>query len=101
MSDELVLIAPYIAVPSETVMPPVEEAPLPGTTLQTPQPEQVRIVEAVFTPDDKEANLVAGLMGMWTGTLLLHDLMVEHLTPPVGDDLSRRKKERDDDGPDR
>jgi hypothetical protein len=77
MSDEFALVAPKIAIPSETVTPPVEHAPLPGVTVEAPPPEQVKAAEAYFTRQE-ENHLVAGLMGMWTGTLLLHDLAVEH-----------------------
>ena len=87
MSHESLLVAPRVVVPSETVVAPVEEAPLPCTSVEVPRPEQVRAVEAVFThQDDKETHLVGGLLGMWTATMLLHDLTVEHLSPPTNEE---------------
>ena len=77
MSDEFALVAPKIVIPSETVVPPVEQAPLPGVTVEAPPPEQARAAEAYFTRE-QENHLVAGLMGMWTAGVLLHDLAVEH-----------------------
>ncbi len=77
MSDEFALIAPRIAIPPETITPPLAEAPLPGVTVEAPPPEQGRAAEAYFTRHE-ENHLVAGLMGMWTGALLLHDLAAEH-----------------------
>jgi hypothetical protein len=76
MSDEFVLIAPKVVIPAETVTPPVD-APMPGVTVEAPPPEQVRAAEAYFTRQE-ENHLVAGLMGMWTGALVLHDLAAEH-----------------------
>jgi hypothetical protein len=97
MSEELVLIAPQIVVPSETVMPPLPEAPLPGTSLEMPQPEQIQAVDGVFTrQQDEEAQFVAGLIGLWTATLLLRDLTVEHLSGPVDEEKPRRKFQRDE-----
>jgi hypothetical protein len=77
MSDEFALVAPRIEIPSETVTAPVEQAPLPGVTVEAPPPEQARAAEAYFTRQ-QENHLVAGLMGMWTGAMLLHDLAAEH-----------------------
>jgi hypothetical protein len=77
MSDEFILVSPKVVIPAEVVMPPVEQAPLPGVTVGAPAPDQVRATEAYFSRQE-ENHLVAGLMGMWTGTLLLHDLAVEH-----------------------
>src|SRR5438067_13180807 len=77
MSDEFALVAPRVEIPAETVTAPIEQAPLPGVTVEAPPPDQARAAEAYFTRQH-ENHLVAGLMGMWTGTLLLHDLAAEH-----------------------
>jgi hypothetical protein len=77
MSDEFALVAPQVVIPVETIQAPVEQAPLPGVTVEAPPPEQMRAAEAFFSRQ-QENHLVAGLMGMWTGTLLLHDLALEH-----------------------
>jgi hypothetical protein len=92
MSDEFALVAPKVIVPAEVVMPPVEQAPLPGVTVEAPPPEQGRAAEAYFTRE-QENHLVAGLMGMWTGALLLHDLAVEHFEgrDELDEERQRRK----------
>jgi hypothetical protein len=95
MSDEFALVAPKIVIPSETVMAPLEQAPLPGVTVESPPPDQVRATEAFFT-HEQESHLVAGLMGMWSGTLLLHDMAVEHFEERDEIDEERaRRKEKD------
>jgi hypothetical protein len=100
MSDEFALVAPKVVIPAETVTPPVEQAPLPGTTVESPRPEQVRAAEAFFTRQQEEARLVCGLMGMWMGTLLLHDLAVEHFDArdEIEEERERRKEDKDDEG---
>lgn len=96
MSEEFALVAPKVVIPAETVTPPVEQAPLPGTTVESPRPEQVRAAEAYFTRQE-ESRLVFGLMGMWTGTLLLHDLAVEHFDRRDEIDEGRRPKKGEGD----
>jgi hypothetical protein len=58
-------------------------------------PAAIRANEAVFAEqaaNDNEQHLVAGLVGMWTGTLLLHDLAREHLDPPANKEEEKAKK---------
>jgi hypothetical protein len=40
-------------------------------------PEQVHAADGVFAQKDG-ASIIAGLAGLWTSALLLHDLAVEH-----------------------
>jgi hypothetical protein len=96
MSDEFVVVAPKVVIPADVVMPPVENAPLPGVTVEAPPPEQGRVAEAYFTRQEEEHRAVAGLMGMWAGTLLLHDLAVEHFEErdEIEEERERKKKGR-------
>jgi hypothetical protein len=41
-----------------------------------PTTEQLRAAEAVFA-HDTESEAVAGLLGMWAGTLILHGIAVD------------------------
>jgi hypothetical protein len=77
----------------------VEQAPLPGVTVEAPPPEQGRAAEAFFSRQE-ENHLVAGLMGMWTGTLLLHDLAAEHFEQrdDIDEARARRKPKGNEDG---
>jgi hypothetical protein len=57
---------------------------LPAAVVAAPiDPEHVRAVDAVYTQQQKESDQVLGLLGMWTGTLLLHDLAVETFSKPA------------------
>jgi len=55
----------------------VELPPGTGASLPAPGPEQVRTADGTFAHSG-DADFVLGLLGLWTGTLLLHDLAVEH-----------------------
>jgi hypothetical protein len=49
------------------------------TVVQSPpSPEQVRASEAVFSQQEQESHACLGLLGIWTSTVLLHDLALEH-----------------------
>jgi hypothetical protein len=63
------------------------ELPLPAA----PTAEEARAVEAIFAQQE-ESRQVAGLLGLWTGTLVLHDLAVEHLGPPANEEEREQKK---------
>ena len=93
MSDAFVIVAPKVVIPAETVVAPVEQAPLPGVTVEAPPPEQAHAAEAYFSRE-QENHLVAGLMGMWTSTLLLHDLAIEHFEDrdEIDEERERRKE---------
>ena len=61
----------------------------PGAALPPPTAEQVNAADGVFTDHRKESETVAGLIGLWTGVLLLHDLAIEHLDAPADEDERR------------
>ncbi len=93
MSDEFVIVAPKVVIPAETVVAPIEQVPQAGVTVEAPPPEQAHAAEAYFSRE-QENHLVAGLMGMWTGTLLLHDMAVEHFEDrdEIDEERERRKE---------
>jgi hypothetical protein len=97
MSEEVhVLIAPIVQIPVETIVPPVEHLQLPDAVQEMPRPEQAKAAEAYFTHQQDENRQVAGLLGMWAGTLLLHDLAVEHFEERDELDEERERKEGKD-----
>ncbi len=53
-----------------------------------PSPEQVRAAEAVFSQQqqDRDSNVVLGMLGIWTSTVLLHDLALEHFWSSQSDE---------------
>jgi hypothetical protein len=92
---------PLIALPEtklvvEAPARPVVEAP--SAALPAPSAEQVRAADGVFA-DHKESETVAGLIGMWTGVLLLHDLAIEHFDVPADEDERPRPKLPKEDEP--
>src|SRR5947209_7588952 len=92
---------PLIAAPVANV---TAEQPAPldvGAEISVPPAtgEQVRTADAVTTTPT-EGDKVLGMLGMWTGVLLLHDLAVEHFESREDLEQERpRKKEPEDDGP--
>ncbi len=79
MSHDPLIALPDTKLVVEAPARPVVEAP--SAALPAPTPEQERAADGVFG-DRKESDAVAGIIGMWTGVLLLHDLAVEHLDRP-------------------
>jgi len=57
----------------------------------------VRAAEAYFSrQQQEESHLAAGLMGMWAGTLLMHDLAVEHFEQRDEIDEQRQRKKENE-----
>jgi hypothetical protein len=95
MSHEMPHIAPLEVRPVEVVTPPPAEPALPPQ-LTAVDPEQVQQLDAFFARKD-ENSTVAGLLGLWTGALVLHDVARDHFAPPVGeveDEEEPEKKKR-------
>ena len=92
MSEESPIVAPLTRAVIE-VQTPLEVIPA-AHTVQTPSADQVRATEAVFTQQQDESHAVMGLLGLWTGTLLLHDLAVEHFDTPDDEDETPRRQDR-------
>jgi hypothetical protein len=89
------------------VQPPVQQLPPElvevthgdqSLTAPTASLEEQEAVAAVFRHQQREADQVAGLMGMWTGTLLMHDIIKDTLQEPAGEVEVEKKKKKD--GPD-
>ena len=102
MSKEFILESPAVILPTEVLTAPVGVEPVPGTTHEVIPLEQVRAAEAVFTQEhiDRENQLVAGMLGVWSGAMLLHDLTVENLSEPVNEEQPPEKTgEEDEDQP--
>jgi hypothetical protein len=72
-----------MADPGKLVEAQVAAAPSPPQPVPPPTLEQVQAAEAIFAAEQQESQAVAAMLGMWTGTMLLHDLAKEHLSPPA------------------
>jgi hypothetical protein len=95
MSDELPVV---VLQPSEHVQelfPPPNEVQPAVEPLKAPSPEEVRAVEAVFAQQDKESAAVSNLLGLYTGGMILHNLVTDSLTPSAEESkkMPRLKKE--------
>jgi hypothetical protein len=95
-SHEPLVSVPLTTVETETVQ--VQLAQVPGETHPIPPTaEQVRAADEVFARN-RESEQVLGLLGMWTGTLLLHDIAKDTFaTDPEEEELPRKKDEPDQD----
>jgi len=80
---------------TEAVMAPHDEVLRPPEAVLPPDPEQVHAVEAVFAAQEKESQQVAGLLGMWAGVAVLHDIALDTFSPPAGEiELDEEKKKK-------
>ena len=84
-------LPPMAALPAKQVEPPVPPAldhPAPAVT-----PEQARAADAVFA-EQKEGSALAGLLGLWSGGMLLKDLATEHFAQAeVEEEEDKEKKQ--------
>jgi hypothetical protein len=56
----------------------------------------MRALEAVFTAKEKESATVAGLLGMLSGTMVLHDLAVDTFSEPADEVEAEEEPPRED-----
>src|SRR5262249_10896461 len=98
MTHESPLVLPVAVQLDKAVFAPASEAPAPVLPNVPQDPEQVRALEAVFTAKEKESTTVAGLLGVLSGTMVLHDLAVDTFTGPA-DEGEAEEKPREEDEP--
>src|SRR5438093_5080716 len=84
-TEEVPHFAPMLPGPEEAAKAAAVVVPGPPHPVPPPTPEQVRAAEALFAAQERESATVAGLLGMWTGVMLLNDLAQEHLSEPAGE----------------
>jgi hypothetical protein len=96
MSDESPVVAPVHNPAEKAVILPPAETQGPPHAVPTPDPEQVRAVEAVFAAKRRESETVSGLMGLWAGTMLLNDMAAEHFGEPAGEVEVEEEKPKDE-----
>jgi len=96
-ASESILEAPRHLVLREMVLPPAA-APARPAEILPPSEEQALATDEYFAQvadePGAEAQVAAGLMGLWSSTLLLHDLAVEHLRGPKDEDEDEEKPKR-------
>jgi hypothetical protein len=85
MSHESNLVVPLPSLTEKAVIIPALEA-MPRPPLDhSPNAGDARAVEALFAAKQKEPSAVAGLLGLWTGTMLLNDLAMDLFSEPAGE----------------
>jgi hypothetical protein len=92
IGDEEMSADPTVAVPVshlvvEAQTTPAAEAPAPPAAT----PEQVQAIDNVLS-QEQEAKQVAGLLGLYTGAVVLHDLAVETFRAPANEEEEVEKK---------
>jgi hypothetical protein len=102
MFEESPLVAPVQLDRAEMVESPGVEKPLPVEASPAPSAEQRQAVDAIFAAQEEESRQAAGLIGMWAGTLMLHNVLVDTLTTEEDKEEEKQRKktkDRDKDGP--
>jgi hypothetical protein len=84
-----------LAPPAYTRPAPPPEAPVEMVALPAKTPEEIRAVDAVLAQQDKESATVAGLLNMYVGGMVLHDILVDSLSEPA-DEVEDEAKEKPD-----
>jgi hypothetical protein len=66
----------YLAeLAQQALVQPIQTETLQARTeLAAPTAEQIQAANQVFAQEEHEAQLVAGLLGMWTGAVVLNEL---------------------------
>jgi hypothetical protein len=82
MSSDIVIAAPSAFVAETTT---TDNTPICCPAV-APSVEQVRSADNVFTQDTRDARVVAGMIGLYTSALMLHDLAVEHFNTSGDED---------------
>ncbi len=85
MIDEAANVLPRKVVAVEPPAALAENAPAPTE-------EQVQAADQVFVPT-AENRAAAAILGMWTGTMALHGLLVDHLARPQEDEEEERESQ--------
>jgi hypothetical protein len=85
----------HVTISSDQIQVVLPPAAAPGLVMPepAPSPEQLRAVEAVFA-QDAESEAVAGLWGMWAGTLVLHAVAVDTFGPTEEEEKTDPRKQK-------
>jgi hypothetical protein len=96
MTHESTMVLPAAVQVDKALFAPGADAPVPVLRDTLPDSQQVRALEAVFADKDAESHTVAGLLGFWTGTMVLHDLAIETFSEPAGEVEPEEKPTKQD-----
>ena len=85
MNGEVHVVPPVAVIYHEEVLRSGLVAPAPPLPDAGINPEHLKEIDQAFSSKEKEAEKVAGLIGLYTGVALLHDLALEAFTPAPGE----------------
>lgn len=75
-ATSITVTAPAEAFTVDTGLLRLDEVPGATVAQAPPTPDQIQAAEAVFS-QDPQTELAWGLLGVWTSSVLLHDLALE------------------------
>src|SRR5438477_8370290 len=100
MTHEAPLELPVAVQVDKALLEAAQQVPAPPLPIPPSDAEHMRALDAAFDAQEKESQQVAGLLGLWAGTALLHDLAIETFTEPAGEvKLEKKKQPKDDEHP--
>ena len=86
--SEFAPVARPVVIQPETL----EEIPKPTP----PTKEEIEATALLFAQQQKqEQETAAGLLNLWAGAMVLHDILDEHLSPPRDKESDIDEKEKD------
>jgi hypothetical protein len=98
MYHEAPITLPLAVHYDKAIFPPAFETPSPPHPDDLPDMQQVKAAEAVFAAQEQaqeqESHVVGGLLGLWTSTMLLHDLAIETFSEPAGEFEAEQEKRK-------
>jgi hypothetical protein len=98
MHHESTLVLPVAVDVNKAVFGLASDSPAPVLPGPPPNAEEVRALEAVFAAKERESTVASGLLGLWTGTLVLHDLAVETFSE-TEDEVQPENKPKEKEAP--
>lgn len=79
--------AAVATVIEQKALPPAPEVHVPAPTA-----EQVQAADTAFTTaSSRDSDTVVGLVGLWTGVMLLRDLAIDHFTVAEEEEEQKHK----------
>jgi hypothetical protein len=90
MSEFLPGVGPVYTHKTEIIHQPIAQEQVPGKPTPPLTPEQIKAMDAALTRD-REAETVAGLIGLWSGGMILKDLTKEHFCLPQDEEEEDEK----------
>jgi hypothetical protein len=76
---------PVFVRPAPVEQPPVLDTASPGYLIHTGTPEEAQAIQAAFQKPAEVSDAAAAAF-LWTAGLMLHDVLLDTLTPPANEE---------------